>query len=72
MSRNSADKGTSSILKMVIGAIVGLIFITAVIGLLWLVGILNTGISIGAAVAIGGIFIVLIELVLFITGITQK
>ena len=52
MSRNSADKGTSSILKMVIGAIVGLIFITAVIGLLWLVGILNTGISIGVAVAI--------------------
>ena len=45
MSRNSADKGTSSILKMVIGAIVGLIFITAVIGLLWLVGILNTGIT---------------------------
>ena len=72
MSRNSADKGTSSILKMVIGAIVGLIFITAVIGLLWLVGILNTGISIGVAVAFGGIFIVLIELVLFITGITQK
>lgn len=72
MSRNSADKGTSSILKMVIGAIVGLIFITAVIGLLWLVGILNTGISIDVAVAIGGIFIVLIELVLFITGITQK
>ena len=72
MSRNSADKGTSSILKMVIGAIVGLIFITAVIGLLWLVVILNTGISIGVAVAIGGIFIVLIELVLFITGITQK
>ena len=72
MSRNSADKGTSSILKMVIGAIVGLIFITAVIGLLWLVGILNTVISIGVAVAIGGIFIVLIELVLFITGITQK
>lgn len=72
MSRNSADKGTSSILKMVIGAIVGLIFITAVIGLLWLVGILNTWISIGVAVAIGGIFIVLIELVLFITGITQK
>ena len=30
MSRNSADKGTSSILKMVIGAIVGLIFITTV------------------------------------------
>ena len=72
MSRNSADKGTSSILKMVIGAIVGLILITAVIGLLWLDGILNTGISIGVAVAIGGIFIVLIELVLFITGITQK
>ena len=72
MSRNSADKGISSILKMVIGAIVGLIFITAVIGLLWLVGILNKGISIGVAVAIGGIFIVLIELVLFITGITQK
>ena len=72
MSRNSADKGISSILKMVIGAIVGLIFITAVIGLLWLVGILNTGISIGVAVANGGIFIVLIELVLFITGITQK
>lgn len=72
MSRNSADKGTSSILKMVIGAIVGLIFITTVIGLLWLVGILNTGINIGVAVAIGGIFIVLIELVLFITGITQK
>ena len=51
MSRNSADKGISSILKMVIGAIVGLIFITAVIGLLWLVGILNTGISIGVAVS---------------------
>lgn len=57
---------------MVIGAIVGLIFITAVIGLLWLVGILNTGISIGVAVAIGGIFIVLIELVLFITGIHKN